>query len=141
VSRAQVDVSSATVGSIGGGWLALVGCESGDSEQDAAWLADRIGGLRGFSDEQGKMNLSAVETGASVLVVSQFTIVANLHKGRRPSFEHALEPVAAKSLCERVGEGLREQGLRVATGQFGATMQICLVNDGPVTFVLDSRRR
>jgi len=141
VSQAQVVVDGATLGSIGLGWLALVGAEKGDAESDADWLADRIHGLRAFSDEAGKMNKAAADVGASILVVSQFTLLANLSKGRRPGFDRSLEPALASVLVDRVTAQLRERGLPVQTGRFGADMKVSLLNDGPVTFILNSRER
>lgn len=141
VAHAQVVVDGETVGQIGLGWLALVGAEKGDSEADADWLADRIHGLRAFSDEAGKMNKAAADVGGSVLVVSQFTLMANLSKGRRPSFERSLEPAGAATLVDRVAEQIRQRGLPVQMGRFGADMKVTLLNDGPVTFILNSRER
>lgn len=141
VSSAQVVVAGEMVGQIGLGWLALVGAEKGDVEADADWLADRIHGLRAFADEHGKMNRAAADVGGAVLVVSQFTLLANLAKGRRPSFERSLEPTPASILCDRVADHIRSKGLEVATGRFGADMKVSLLNDGPVTFVLNSRER
>lgn len=141
VTGAKVEVDGMVVGAIGRGWLALVGAEKGDVEEDADWIADRIVGLRAFADDAGKMNKAAADVGASVLVVSQFTLLANLTKGRRPSFERSLEPGPASTLCDRVMEQIKLKGVPVASGKFGAMMQVHLVNDGPVTFVLDSKQR
>lgn len=141
VREARVEVDAEVVGSVGRGWLALVGVERGDADRDADWLVDRVAGLRAFSDDQGKMNLAAAEVGGGVLVVSQFTLLANLSKGRRPGFDQAEGPDGARALCQRVENGLRSRGLPVEKGVFGADMKVHLVNDGPVTFVLDSRTR
>lgn len=141
VSEARVEVGGEVVGRIGRGWLALVGAAKGDTGEDADWLADRIAGLRAFADGAGKMNLAAAAAGGAVLVVSQFTLLANLSRGRRPSFDGSLEPGPAAQLCDQVAAQLRALGLEVATGRFGADMQVYLVNDGPVTFTLDSRAR
>lgn len=141
VREAHVEVAGRVVGRIGLGWLALVGSETGDTEADADWMADRIAGLRAFADEAGKMNKAAADVGAAVLVVSQFTLLANLSKGRRPSFELAMAPEPAAGLVERVVQQLRSRGLPVETGEFGAMMDVHLLNDGPVTFVLDSPRK
>ena len=141
VTDAKVVVDNEVVGAVGLGWLALVCAEKGDSEGDADWVADRIAGLRAFSDEAGKMNRAAADVGAGVLVVSQFTLAANLSKGRRPSFDLSMEPTAASLLCERVCAELRKHGLSVATGRFGTHMSVQLTNDGPVTFILNSRAR
>jgi D-tyrosyl-tRNA(Tyr) deacylase len=129
----------ATAGEIGKGLLILLGVEKGDADQDADWLANRIGGLRIFTDEQGKMNLAANEVGGAMLVVSQFTLCGDCRKGRRPGFERAAEPAEATRLYDYFCGRLRQQGYRVETGVFGAMMQVELVNDGPVTFVLDTR--
>jgi D-tyrosyl-tRNA(Tyr) deacylase len=139
VSQAQVEVGGVVVGRIGLGWLALVGAEKGDTEADADWMADKVAGLRAFADDAGKMNKAAADVGGAVLVVSQFTLLANLGKGRRPSFEASLEPGPAATLVEHVGKQLKARGLPVENGVFGADMKVSLLNDGPVTFVLDSR--
>jgi D-tyrosyl-tRNA(Tyr) deacylase len=141
VTEAKVVVEGETVGSVGLGWLALVCAEKEDTDGDADWVADRVAGLRAFSDDAGKMNRAAADVGAGVLVVSQFTLAANLGKGRRPSFDLSMEPVGAERLCERITADLRQRGLTVATGRFGAHMVVHLTNDGPVTFILKSRER
>lgn len=141
VKEARVEVGGSVVGQVGLGWLCLLGAEKGDTTEDSDWLADRVGGLRAFSDEQGKMNKAAADVGGAVLVVSQFTLLANLSKGRRPGFDLCMEPGPAAELVERVVNQLRSRGLPVETGRFGADMQVHLVNDGPVTFVVDSRQR
>jgi len=140
VSRASVTVEGKVAGSIGRGLLVLLGVGKGDSEQDAGYLAAKTAGLRIFADQAGKMNLSAVESGAAAMVVSQFTLYGDCRKGRRPSFEEAAAPELAVSLYERFVEELRALGLQVETGVFQAMMEVELVNDGPVTLLLDSRR-
>jgi D-tyrosyl-tRNA(Tyr) deacylase len=140
VSEARVTVENETVGSIGRGLLVLLGVEEGDGEQDAAQLAKKTAELRLFEDREGKMNLSIEENGGEVLVVSQFTLAADCRKGRRPGFSRAAAPETANALYERYVDLLRERGLTVATGRFQAMMQVALVNDGPVTFLLDSRK-
>jgi len=117
----------------------LLGVAKGDKETDGRYLVDKIRTLRIFSDEQGKMNRSLVDTQGSVLLVSQFTLLGRTTNGRRPSFDEAAHPDEAKRLYEQVATGLRDQGTSVDTGVFAAHMQVELVNDGPVTFVLDSR--
>ncbi len=138
VSRAEVRVAGEVVGRIGGGFVALLGVREGDTEEDARILADRVAGLRVFEDDQGKMNRSVLERGLAVLVVSQFTLCADVRKGRRPSFDGAARPEVAIPLCDLFAAELRRMGLVVETGRFGATMEVELVNDGPATFVLDS---
>jgi D-tyrosyl-tRNA(Tyr) deacylase len=138
VSGARVEVAGATVGEIGRGILVLLGVEKGDGERDAAWLADKISALRIFEDEAGKMNLSVHDIGGEMLAVSQFTLAGNCSKGRRPSFDTAAPPEEANLLYENFVTNLRALGVPVATGIFQADMQVHLVNDGPVTFVLDS---
>lgn len=140
VSEARVTVEGRAVGSIGPGLLALVGAADGDTEADADYVAGKVADLRIFEDDEGKMNRSVVETSGSVLVVSQFTLYGDCRKGRRPSFIGAMQPDPARRLVERVSEGLRRRGLRVETGKFGALMEVSLVNQGPVTLLLDSRK-
>ena len=139
VSRAAVRVDGAVVGEIGQGLLVLLGVAAGDGEEDARWSADKIAQLRVFEDQAGKMNRSVEEVRGGVLLVSQFTLLGDARKGNRPSFVAAAAPEAANALYERVAARLRERGLPVATGVFRATMQVELVNDGPVTLLLDSR--
>jgi len=141
VTQAHVDVDGQTVGAIGPGLLALVGVEQGDEEVDVAWLVDKTASLRIFEDEGGKMNCSVQETGGAVLAVSQFTLLADCSKGRRPGFSAAAPPDTAARLYLAYVDALRQKGLTVATGVFQADMAVHLVNDGPVTMVLDSRRR
>lgn len=140
VATANVVVAGETVGSIERGVLVLLGVEKGDDEAAAAWLANKVVALRIFSDEAGKMNLSLPEIGGSALVVSQFTLAGNCAKGRRPSFDTAAPPDEGKRLYEYFVAQLRGMGTRTETGIFQADMQVSLVNDGPVTFILDSKR-
>jgi D-aminoacyl-tRNA deacylase len=137
VSRARVIVSGETVGAIGQGFVVLVGVTHGDSEAEADWLANKIAGLRLFEDSVGKMNLSLLDVGGSVLVVSQFTLYADARKGRRPSFSHAAGPELADGLVDHFVDRLRALGLTVETGVFGAMMEVEIVNDGPVTLMLE----
>jgi len=136
VSRASVTVDGEVVGEIGRGWLVLLGVGPHDDEAVAARLADKIVGLRVFEDEAGKMNRSVVDVGGSLLVVSQFTLYADTSRGRRPGFTGAAPPAVAEPLVERFAALVRERGLHVATGRFGAQMAVDLTNDGPVTIVL-----
>ncbi len=140
VSRASVEVEGACVGRIVHGWLVLLGVEQGDVEADAAWVADRILKLRAFEDDQGKMNRSVQDVGGSVLIVSQFTLLGDCRGGRRPSFTAAAEPAEAERLYLLCADLLARSGLPVATGVFRAMMKVELVNDGPVTLLLDSRK-
>lgn len=139
VTRASVRVEGRTVGRIESGLLVLLGVAKGDGETDGRYIAEKIRTLRIFSDEQGKMNCSLSDIGGSVLLVSQFTLLGRTANGRRPSFDAAATPDEAKRLYEGVATGLRAQGIPVQTGVFAAHMQVELLNDGPVTFVLDSR--
>lgn len=140
VSSARVVVEEKTVGEIGSGLAVLLGVEEGDSESDARYMADKTAGLRIFEDEQGKMNLSVEEAGGDVLVVSQFTLLADCRQGRRPGFSRAARPEKASALYEYYVALLQERGLKVATGTFQAMMEVSLVNQGPVTMLLDSRK-
>jgi D-aminoacyl-tRNA deacylase len=140
VSRASVEVEGACVGRIARGWLVLLGVGRDDGPEDAARLAEKILNLRAFEDDQGKMNRSVIDVQGALLVVSQFTIMADCRTGRRPSFTDAADPETAESLYLQFRELLAASGLEVAAGVFRATMQVELVNDGPVTFLLDSRR-
>ena len=139
VTRAVVRVDGQTVGEIGRGMLVLLGVEKGDGPAEAAALVAKLAGLRIFTDPEGKMNLDSAAIGGEFLVVSQFTLGASLAKGRRPSFNSAAHPDLARPLVEAVMADLANRGFRVAGGRFGADMQVELVNDGPVTFVLDVR--
>ena len=138
-SRAEVRVDGKTVGAIGRGLLVLVGVEKGDDDGRADALAERLLQLRIFDDDQGKMNRSIRDVGGEILVVSQFTLAADLDRGRRPSFDAAAAPAEARRLVDRLGDRLRTSGTTVATGTFGARMEVELVNDGPVTFLVRSR--
>jgi D-tyrosyl-tRNA(Tyr) deacylase len=139
VTRASVEVDGQVVGRIAAGLLVLLGVAKGDGETDGRSLVEKIRMLRIFSDEQGKMNRSLTDIGGSVLLVSQFTLLGRTTNGRRPSFDEAAPPDEAKRLYEAVATALRAQGIPVETGVFAAHMQVELLNDGPVTFVLDSR--
>jgi len=144
VSSAAVTVDARTVGAIGHGLLVFVGVEREDGPPDAEYLASKIRELRVFEDPEESsrhMNRSVQEVGGSVLVVSQFTLAGDCRKGRRPSFDEAAAPQIAKPLYEEVVRTLQASGLTVATGEFQAMMQVSLVNDGPVTLLLDSRKR
>jgi D-tyrosyl-tRNA(Tyr) deacylase len=140
VTRASVLVDGAEVGRIEAGLLVLVGVEEGDGPADIEYTASKIRDLRIFKDDAGKMNRSVVESGGAVLVVSQFTLLADVRRGRRPGFDAAAPPVVARERYEELVSSLRAGGLTVATGQFQADMQVDSVNDGPVTILLDSRR-
>jgi D-tyrosyl-tRNA(Tyr) deacylase len=142
VSEASVSVDGNITGSIKGGLLVLVGVTVDDAEEDIAWLAGKIVGQKLFADETGRMNLSVMETGGGVLVVSQFTLLASTRKGTKPSWHRAALPDVAVPLYEAFVRKVEELlGRPVATGQFGAMMEVALINDGPVTLVLDSRLR
>ncbi len=136
VSQASVTVDGEVVGEIGPGWLVLLGVGPNDDDAVAARMADKVVGLRVFEDEDGKMNRSVVDVGGSVLVVSQFTLYADTSRGRRPGFTGAAPSSVAEPLVTRFAEIVRDRGLRVATGRFGAMMAVSLVNHGPVTIVL-----
>jgi D-aminoacyl-tRNA deacylase len=136
---ASVTVDGQVVGAIGPGLMLLVGVTHEDMEQDAVYAAEKISGLRIFEDGEGKMNLSLLETGGAILSVSQFTLYGDCRKGRRPNFMAAARPEQAEPLYERLNGLLREKGLLVETGVFGAMMDVSLVNDGPVTLIVDSR--
>jgi D-tyrosyl-tRNA(Tyr) deacylase len=141
VKEAHVDVAGTTVGSISTGLLILIGVTSTDTPQDAEYLADKVINLRIFPDEERRMNRSILEVGGSLLVVSQFTLYGDCRKGRRPSFDRAAPPELARRLYEYFIERLTSRNIIVQTGVFQAEMQIHLVNDGPVTFILDSPDR
>jgi D-tyrosyl-tRNA(Tyr) deacylase len=139
VSRAEVRIEGKPVAGIGAGFVVLAGFAPSDTETTLDWMAEKILGLRLFSDAQGKMNLDLDEVGGALLVVSQFTLYGDAHKGRRPSFTDAAPPAVATPLYERFVALLKERsgGIRVETGEFGAMMDVELVNDGPVTLILD----
>ena len=139
VRVAGVTVGGAAVGSVGRGLVVLLGVARGDTAEDASWLASKVAALRIFEDEAGRMNLSVLETGGSVLLVSQFTLIADCRRGGRPSFAGAAPADEGRDLYERFAGLLRAEGLAVETGEFGAHMVVALENDGPVTLVLDSR--
>ena len=137
VSRGAVTVAGESIAEIDRGFVLLVGVGHGDTEREAAWLAHKIAGLRVFEDAQGKMNLSLVDLGGEALVVSQFTLLANTHKGRRPSFVHAADPEVAEPLVEKFAAFLELEGVPVCMGKFGAHMLVSIENDGPVTIMLE----
>jgi D-aminoacyl-tRNA deacylase len=139
VSKAAVSVGSEIVGEIGTGLLVLVGVSPLDEQHDATVLADKLVGLRVFADDDGKMNLSVSEVGGGVLVVSQFTLYGDTRKGRRPSFVGSAAPDIAEPLVQGLVDRVAELGVQVATGRFGAMMAVDLINDGPVTLVLEVR--
>ena len=141
VTHAEVVVGNETVGKIGDGYMVLLGAENGDTEADARYCAEKIAGLRVFEDENDKMNLSLADVGGSVLLVSQFTLLADARHGRRPDFIQAARPEAAEPLCEQVKAIIEAKGLHVETGRFRTHMQVTLLNDGPVTILLDSRKK
>jgi D-tyrosyl-tRNA(Tyr) deacylase len=139
VSRAEVRCNGRILGKISRGFLVLLGVAGGDSEADAAHLADRIAGMRVFADQAGKMNCSLAQVGGAILVVSQFTLLADTNSGRRPSFTRAAAPDEARRLYEHFLSLARTGDVKVESGEFGAMMEVELVNDGPVTIILDSR--
>ena len=140
VAHASVTVNEQKIAAIGAGYLVLVGVEEGDTEADMIYCADKIAGLRIFEDENGKMNLSIEDVGGEVLLVSQFTLLGDARHGRRPSFSAAARPEVADPLCQAMRQRLMDKGLPVQTGQFQAHMHVELLNDGPVTILLDSRK-
>ena len=141
VTRASVDVAGETVGAIDGGFMVLVGAQEGDTEADARYCAEKIAGLRVFEDENDRMNRSLSDVGGSVLLVSQFTLLADARHGRRPDFIQAAKPEIAEPLCERVKQMIEEKGIHVETGRFRTHMEVSLLNDGPVTILLDSKKQ
>ncbi len=140
VLESSVTVEGEVVGKIGKGIMVLLGVEEGDTEKDAVYLADKITGLRIFEDEEGKMNLAIEEVAGSILAVSQFTLLGDARKGRRPSYSTAARPEAANQLYEHFVSEIRAKNIPVQTGQFQADMKVALVNDGPVTLMLDSKK-
>ena len=140
VTRASVKVNGETVGQIAHGLLVLLGVGQGDTEEDARWMATKISGLRCFADDGSKFNRSLADVGGAVLAVSQFTLYGDCRRGKRPSFTDAAEPVMATRLYKQFVADLRAEDILVETGEFGAHMDVELVNDGPVTLLLDSRK-
>lgn len=138
VTGASVSVAGEELSRIGQGWLVLLGVKEGDGSADAAYMADKILGLRCFTDSDGKMNLSVKDIGGELLVISQFTLYGDCRKGRRPSFSTAARPAEAEALYEEVIARLEASGLTIGRGRFGADMQVQLTNDGPVTLIIDS---
>ena len=139
VSEARVQIDGAIVGEIGHGLLVLLGVTKSDTAEQARWLADKIVSLRIFNDVEGKMNRDVAEVGGAILVVSQFTLYGDCSKGRRPSFIDAAPPETAIPLYEEFINAVKAHGVPTATGRFGAMMQVSLINDGPVTLILDSK--
>ena len=140
VSRAEVTVAGESVGRIGGGLLVLLGVSHDDDSEDVRCLAEKVVELRVFPDHEGKMNRSLAETGGAILVVSQFTLMGDCRKGRRPSFIDAAAPEKGERLYLEFADAVRARGIEVATGRFRAHMDVSLVNDGPVTILLDSKK-
>ena len=140
VTRASVTVEGELVSEIKDGFMVLIGAEDGDTEADAKYCADKIAGLRVFEDADDKMNLSVKDVGGSVLLVSQFTLLGDARHGRRPSFSNAARPEVAEPLCDKVRDMLVAHGIPTLTGRFRTHMKVDLLNDGPVTILLDSKR-
>ncbi len=140
VSSARVESEGALLGQIGRGLLVLVGIEEDDAQKDIAYIVEKCANLRIFDDENGVMNVSALDVQGALLVVSQFTIMGDARKGRRPSYIRAAAPETAQSIFEKVLDAFKGTGLEVETGRFGADMQVSLLNDGPVTILIDSKR-
>ena len=140
VTEASVTSEGELTGAIGLGYMALVGAEEGDGEADIRYIVEKLAGLRVFEDEQGKMNRSVQDVGGAILLVSQFTLLGDARHGRRPSFSNAERPEKAAPMLEEMARQLREKGIPVETGRFQTHMQVRLVNDGPVTILLDSRK-
>lgn len=138
VRRASVSVDGAVVGSVGHGLLVLLAASRGDGPKQVQWMAEKLPGLRVFGDEDGKMNLSLMQVSGEMLIVSQFTLYGDCRKGKRPSYADAARPEEAEALCRDFINAVRGQGVPVQEGVFGAMMQVELVNDGPVTLILDS---
>ncbi|MGD0596249.1 MAG: D-aminoacyl-tRNA deacylase [Sedimentisphaerales bacterium] len=141
VTSATVEVNRQIVGRIGRGLLVYLGVGKTDSEQDAEFMAEKIANLRIFADDEGKMNRSTLDITGQVLLVSNFTLQGDCRKGRRPGFDGAAEPAIAEQLYDKTAQLIAEKGLKVAKGVFGANMQVASINDGPVTFILDSLTR
>jgi D-tyrosyl-tRNA(Tyr) deacylase len=140
VSEASVEVDGRVIGRIGAGFVVLLGIAKDDGHADVAYVVSKVPDLRVFGDDEGKLNRSLVDVKGAVLLVSQFTLYGDCRKGRRPSFDEAAPASIAQALYEDVGQGLRRRGIAVQTGEFQSLMQVRLVNDGPVTLLLDSRR-
>ncbi|MBE5814798.1 MAG: D-tyrosyl-tRNA(Tyr) deacylase [Clostridiales bacterium] len=140
VKGSSVAIDGQTVGQCGHGLMVLIGVEAGDTEKDMAYIADKVPNLRIFEDDNGKMNLSLMDMGGQILAISQFTLLGDARGGRRPSFTAAARPDTAVPLYEALVEKWRGLGIHVETGVFGADMQVSLVNDGPVTILLDSHK-
>ncbi|MGE5453596.1 MAG: D-aminoacyl-tRNA deacylase [Methylocystaceae bacterium] len=140
VTNASVAVAGQVIGSISQGFMVLLGVMQDDNPADAAYIVDKISNLRIFEDDAGKMNRSLVEVGGEILLISQFTLAGDARKGRRPSFSQAENPDTAQGIIEDMADQLRNRGIKVANGCFGAHMQVSLVNDGPVTILLDSSK-
>ncbi len=138
VKNASLVIDNELYSSIGQGYLVLFGAEKGDKPEQSDWLSNKICDLRCFSDENGKMNLSVKDIGGEILIVSQFTLAADVKKGKRPSFDNAMSPESAKELYEYFISKVKEQNISVKTGIFGAHMEITLLNDGPVTFIIEA---
>ena len=139
VTNADVKIDGRVNGKIDDGLLVLLGVGNGDTEEDMKYIADKIIKLRIFSDENDKMNLSLEDVGGSMLVISQFTLYGDCSHGRRPYFGNAMEPVSANEMYEKLVACIREQGIHIETGEFGADMKVSLTNDGPVTIILESK--
>ena len=140
VKESRVEIGGEVVGQISKGFLVLLGVAQGDDEQDCSYLADKIANLRIFPDEKGQMNLSLLDGGGEILVVSQFTLLGDCKRGRRPSFAKAAKPPEAQRLYEEFVRVLRAKGIQVETGRFQEMMDVYLINDGPVTLLLDSKK-
>ena len=140
VTEASVTIDGEIVGKIGPGFLVLIGVEEGDGEKDFKYMSTKVPNLRIFEDENGKMNRSLLDVGGQILAVSQFTLLGDARSSRRPSFIQAARPETANPMYERLVAAWREQGIHVETGRFGADMKVALVNDGPVTLMMDSHK-
>lgn len=140
VKHAAVSIEGSVFSRIDSGLLVLLGVEEGDQENDAEYIVDKCVNLRIFEDDAGKMNLSVLDIGADIMIVSQFTLLADCKKGRRPSFANAAQPVKANALYELTVDKFKQREIKIATGRFAAHMEISLINEGPVTVILDSRR-
>ena len=140
VSEARVRVEGEIIGEIGKGYLVLIGVEDGDGEKDFQYIATKVPNMRSFEDENEKMNLSILDVGGQILAVSQFTLLGDARSSRRPSFIQAARPETANPMYERLVKHWRDMGIHVETGKFGAHMEVSLINDGPVTMLLDSHK-